>query len=89
MPQIPPTPKNPHSDRFDPREPANATPGSADPVPRRQLEQSVSLSGRERLRFRWYRLRLTIAEMNYASRRVVELQAACIPDDDPCRRRAA
>jgi hypothetical protein len=41
---------------------------------RRQLEKSVSWSGRERLRCLWYRLRLTIAEMNYASRRMVELQ---------------
>ena len=40
----------------------------------RQLEKSVSWSGRERLRCLWYRLRLTIAEMNYATRRMVELQ---------------
>ena len=53
---------------------ASPAPGSADLVPRRQLEKSVSWSGRERLRFLWYRLRLTIAEMNYATRRMVELQ---------------
>jgi hypothetical protein len=35
----------------------------------------VARTGRERLRFLWYRLRLTISEMNYASRRMAELQA--------------
>ena len=58
-------------------------PGSADLVPRRQLEKSVSWSGRERLRYLWYRLRLTVAEMNYATRRMVELQAPWISDDRP------
>jgi hypothetical protein len=42
---------------------------------RRQLEGSVSLTGRERLRCLWYRLRLTIAEMNYATRRLAEQQS--------------
>ncbi len=37
-------------------------------------EELISCTGRERLRFFWYRLRLTISEMNYASRRMVELQ---------------
>ena len=40
-------------------------------VQRRQLEKSVSLTGPERLRSRWYRLRLTVQEMNYATRRLV------------------
>ena len=53
---------------------ASPAPGSADLVHRRQLEKSVSWSGRERLRCLWYRLRLTVAEMNYATRRMVELQ---------------
>ena len=53
---------------------------SAALIKRRQLEKSVSWSGRERLRFLWYRLWLTIAEMNYATRRVVELQAPWISD---------
>lgn len=44
-------------------------------VQRRQLEKSVSLTGTERLRCRWYRLRLTVAEMNYATRRLAELQS--------------
>jgi hypothetical protein len=35
----------------------------------------------ERLRFLWYRLRLTVAEMNHATRRMVELQAPWISDD--------
>jgi hypothetical protein len=54
---------------------ASAAPGSADLVHRRQLEKSVSWSGRERLRCLWYRFRLTIQEMNYATRRLVELQS--------------
>jgi len=71
---------------------ATASPalGSADLVRRRQLEKSVSWSGRERLRCLWYRLRLTVAEMNYATRRIadprmVELQAPWIPGDHPSR----
>jgi len=62
---------------------ARPAPGTADLVPRRQLEKSVSWSGRERLRCLWYRLRLTIAEMNYATRRTVELQAPWIADTTP------
>ena len=62
---------------------ASPAPGPADLLHRRQLEKSVSWSGRERLRYLWYRLRLTIAEMNYATRRVVELQAPWISDDHP------
>jgi hypothetical protein len=54
---------------------ASSALGSDGLVHRRQLEKSVSWSGRERLRCLWYRLRLTIAEMNYASRRMVEVQA--------------
>jgi hypothetical protein len=42
-------------------------------------EKLVSWTGGERLRFLWYRLRLTISEMNYASRRMVELQMAVPP----------
>jgi hypothetical protein len=38
-----------------------------------RAEELVSLTGPERLRFLWYRLRLTISEMNNASRRMVEL----------------
>jgi len=64
---------------------ANSAPGSADLVHKRQLEKSVSWSGRERLRCLWYRLRLTVAEMNYATRRTVELQAPWISDNRPSR----
>ena len=64
---------------------ASPAPGSADLVQGRQLEKSVSWSGRERLRCLWYRLRLTVAEMNYATRRTVELQAPWISDDHPSR----
>jgi hypothetical protein len=67
----------------DPAATATPAPGSADLVPRRQLEKSVSWSGRERLRCLWYRLRLTIAEMNYANRRLLELQAPWISDNRP------
>jgi hypothetical protein len=62
---------------------ASPAPGPADHVHRRQLEKSVSWSGRERLGCLWYRLRLTVAEMNYATRRTVELQAPWISDDHP------
>jgi hypothetical protein len=62
---------------------ANPAPGPADLVHRRQLEKTVSWSGGERLRCLWYRLRLTVAEMNYATRRMVELQAPWIAEDRP------
>jgi hypothetical protein len=63
----------------------SSAPSSADVVHKRQLEKSVSWSGRERLRCLWYRLRLTVAEMNYATRLMVELQAPWICDDHPSR----
>jgi hypothetical protein len=77
MPRTHPTPDHQPPGRLpapDTAATASPSPGSADRVHRRQLEKSVSWSGRERLRYLWYRLRLTVAEMNYASRRVVELQ---------------
>jgi hypothetical protein len=64
---------------------ASPAPGSAGLVRKRQLEKSVSWSGRERLRCLWYRLRLTVAEMTYATRRTVELQAAWISENRPSR----
>jgi hypothetical protein len=42
--------------------------------PAQSAEKLVSWTGRERLRFLWYRLRLTVSEMNYAARRMLELQ---------------
>ena len=58
-------------------------PGSTDLSHRRHLEKTVSWTGRERLRCLWYRLRLTVAEMNYATRRTVEVQAPWIAGDRP------
>ena len=52
-----------------------AAPALTEDLRRRQLERSVALTGRERLRCLWYRLRLTIAEMNYATRRLAEMQS--------------
>jgi len=78
MHRNPPTPDNERPGHLpvpDMAATASPAPGSADLVPRRQLEKSVSWSGRERLRCLWYRLRLTVAEMNYATRRMTELQA--------------
>ena len=46
-------------------------------------EELVSWTWHERLRFLRYRLRLTVAEMNYATRRLVELQAPWIAGDCP------
>jgi hypothetical protein len=43
----------------------------------------VSWTGRERLRCLWYRLRLTVAEMNYITPRAVEVQAPWIFGDRP------
>jgi hypothetical protein len=53
-------------------------PALAERIQKRQLETSVSWTGRERLRCLWYRLRLTVQEVNHASRRIVELQAPWI-----------
>jgi hypothetical protein len=86
MPRNSPTPEHRRPGRPPPPDiaaTANPTPGPADLVPRRQLEKSVSWTGRERLQGLWYRLRLTVAEMNYATRRMVELQAPWISDDHP------
>ena len=58
-------------------------PGSADLIHRRHLEKTVTWTGRERLRCLWYRLRLTVADMNYATRRVVEIQAPWAAGDRP------
>ena len=83
MPRNHPTPDHRDSSHQPaPGTAASASPaaGSADHVNRRQLEKSLSWSGRERLRCLWYRLRLTVAEMNYATRRTVELQAPRISD---------
>jgi hypothetical protein len=49
------------------------------PAQLRHLNKMGPWTGRERLRFLWYRLRLTVAEMNYATRRLVELQMQLPP----------
>jgi hypothetical protein len=51
-----------------------AGPALAERLDKRQLERSVSWTSSERLRCLWYRFRLTVQEMNYATRRMVELQ---------------
>jgi hypothetical protein len=51
-----------------------------------RLERSVSWTTRERLRCYWLRLRLTAADMNYATRRFVELQAPWISDSAAANR---
>jgi len=43
--------------------------------------QPTTVAGRGRLRGACHRIRLTIQEMNYASRRVTELQAPWIVDE--------
>ena len=82
MPRNPPPPDQQRPGRL----PAPGAAATASPAPgparvrRRQLEKTVSWTGRERLRCLWYRLRLTVAEMNYANRRMLELQAPWIAD---------
>jgi hypothetical protein len=73
-PGRPPAPDMPEISPEISRATASPAPGSADLVRRRHLEKSVSWSGRERLRCLWYRLRLELADLNYASKRLVELQ---------------
>ena len=53
------------------------------PVELRHLKKMGPWTCRERLRFLWYRLRLAAAQMNYATRRMVDLQAPWISDDRP------
>jgi hypothetical protein len=48
--------------------------------------ESVTIAGQGRLRGAWHRIRLTIAEMNYGSRRIVEVQAPWTVDDQWHRR---
>ena len=79
-----PTPDNEHpGQRPAPVPPAMASPPHepAAQLRVRRLEKMVGWSHGERLRFLWYRLRLTVAEMNHATRRMVELQAPWISDD--------
>jgi hypothetical protein len=79
------TARNGPDPRPEPGAAARTSPasGPAELVQRRQLENTVTWTRGERLRCLWYRLRLTVAEMNYATRRMVELQAPWISDDHP------
>ena len=43
--------------------------------------ETVTFTGRGRVRGAWHRIRLAVAEMNYASRRVVEVQAPWTVDE--------
>jgi hypothetical protein len=58
------------------------TPGPADQAQMRHLEKTGGWTRRERLLILWYRLRLTVQEMNYATRRMVELQTR-LPGQPP------
>jgi hypothetical protein len=40
-----------------------------------QTPDQTAAASRGRLRSAWHRIRLAVAEMNYASRRIVELEA--------------
>lgn len=60
--------------------PTTTTQISAEQLQKRQLERAVTWTGPERLRLLWYRLRLEVQEINYAYRRVIDLQLR-LPDD--------
>ncbi len=53
---------------------ANRAASPADQARVRRLEMMGGWICRERLRILWYRLRLTVQEMNYATHRMVGLQ---------------
>jgi hypothetical protein len=59
------------------------TPDLADALQLCHLEKMGPWTRRERLRFLWYRLRLAVREMNYATSRLLELQAPWITGDRP------
>jgi hypothetical protein len=63
---------------------ATASPaaGPADQAQMRHLEKTGGWTRHERLRILWYRLRLTVQEMNYATRRMSELQTR-LPEQPP------
>ncbi len=48
--------------------------------------EPLASAGHGRLRSAWHRIRVTVAEMNYATRRVVELQAPWSVDEHWHRR---
>jgi hypothetical protein len=62
------------------KEPAIFAVTQAEHLQKRQLERSISWTSGEWLRWLWYRLRLAVQEMNYASKRMIELQMR-LPDE--------
>jgi hypothetical protein len=60
--------------------PTTTTQVNAEQLQERQLELAVNWTGPERLRLLWYWLRLEVQEINYAYRRVIDLQLR-LPDD--------
>jgi len=48
---------------------------------RATIAQPTTPAAGWRLRWAWHKIRLTVAEMNYAARRVAELQAPWTVDD--------
>jgi hypothetical protein len=83
MPLNQPTPDHQDPGRLpapDAASAASPSAGSTGRVHKRKLEKSVSWSGREWLRWLWYRLRFTHADIDYASRRLFELQAPWTTD---------
>ncbi len=48
--------------------------------------QQAALAGRGRLRGAWHQIRMTVQDMNYAARRVIELQAPWSVDEQWHRR---
>jgi hypothetical protein len=79
MPLNQPTPDRQDPGRLPAPDAASAASRSAGSTDR-QLEKSVSWSGREWLRWLWYRLRFAHADVDYASRRLFELQAPWTAD---------
>jgi hypothetical protein len=77
-------PNHPTPDNAGPgRQPApaapavtSAAPGPSDHLQLRHLEKTGGWTRHERLRILWYQIRLTIREMNYATRRPAELPSA-------------
>jgi hypothetical protein len=75
---MPPSNPPPHKPGRQPAPAApavtTAAPGPSGHLQLRYLEKTGGWTRRERLRIAWYRLRLTVQEMNYATRRLTELQ---------------
>jgi hypothetical protein len=72
-----PTPENARTDRRPAQaEPPATIPATSPTAPLRprHWEKTGGWTRRERLRILWYRLRLTVQEMNYATLRMVEVQ---------------